>query len=199
MPRWEAQRRSPAGTKAATNERHAAVVASQVARGMAVALSRADGALTLRLNPESLGFVRIRMEVENGTLHARFETSTDQARQLLEQSSETLRASLQAKGWESSRFRVEVLREADPAAEMLRRLEQQAEGRLGRFTAEDSAAESESGAGSSGGDREHGQSKMGFDSQGREGELGVESLQPERDPAMNGVMMVSSSRVDTIA
>jgi flagellar hook-length control protein FliK len=166
---------------------------------MAVALSRADRALTLRLNPESLGFVRIRMEVENGTLHARFETSTDQARKLLEQSSETLRASLEAKGWESSRFRVELLREVDPAAEMLRRLEQQAEGRLGRFTAEDSAAESESGAGSSGGDREHGQSKMGFDSQGREGELGVESVQPERDPAMNGVMMVSSSRVDTIA
>ena len=101
----------------ASAERTAAMVAGQASRGLAVAMSRADGTVTLRLNPESLGFVRIRLEMSKGGIVARFEASTEQARQLLEQSSESLRASLEAKGWEASQVRVEILREADPAAD----------------------------------------------------------------------------------
>ncbi len=132
------------------------MVASQTARGLAAALTRADGAVTLRLNPESLGFVRIKLEMGDGLVRAKIETSTDQARRLLEQSSETLRASLEAKGWEASQVRVELLREADPGAELLRKLEQHGTTALERTATQDAdAGQQRDGAGAGGGDRKH--------------------------------------------
>jgi len=154
LPRW-GQKAVSSDQKRASAERTASMVAGQASRGLVMAMSRADGAVTLRLNPESLGFVRIRLEMANGGIVARFEASTEQARQLLEQSSETLRASLEAKGWEASQVRVELLREADPAAEMLKRLERQAELGADRLSAQDAPSQSQwNEPGDSGGGRD---------------------------------------------
>jgi len=197
MPRFGAQKAGPSVPHTAAAERTAAMVASQAARGLAVALSRADGAVTLRLNPESLGFIRIKLEMGKGSVLARIEASTDAARHLLEQSSETLRASLEAKGWESSHVRVELMREVDPAAEMLRKLEQQAESTLERQAAQDATARQEHQADADGGDRKHQQPspdqpapKRGDDS----GEAEVELPGPHAQPLdMLGLV----SRLDT--
>jgi flagellar hook-length control protein FliK len=153
MPRWDAQKLTHSKQQDETTARTNALVTAQAARGLAAALTRRDGSVTLRLNPASLGFLRIKLEMSKGSVIARFEASTQQARQLLERSSETLRASLEAKGWEASQVRVELLREADPAAEMLRRLEQFGESAAERQAAQDATAGHDRGSGSSGGDR----------------------------------------------
>ena len=162
LSRWLAQKPTQAGGPAKNTQRVADAVAAQTAKGLATALTRSDGAVTLRLNPESLGFIRIKLTMGKESLTARIEASSDQARRLLEQTSETLRASLEAKGWSDPEVHVQLLREADPALDMLKRLEHQGDLELQRRAAQDAAAESNN-EGARGGDRGHREDRSSLD------------------------------------
>lgn len=131
--RWtNARGEAPArnASNAALSSQQSQAFAAQISRGLAAAMSRANGEVTLRLNPESLGFLRVKLELKGDSVAARFEASTNEARRLLEQSTETLRAALEARGWESSEIRVALLEERDlqpSAAELLRKLAREGE------------------------------------------------------------------------
>lgn len=151
LPRWM----SPRGGATAGGSNRAAqatgrseAFAARVSRGLAAAISRGAGDVTLRLNPESLGFLRVRLEVRPEGVAARFEASTDAARRLLAQNSETLRAALEARGWESAEIRVALLEEADAsrsAAELLRNLAREGEALAQRAAAEPEVASEDTG------------------------------------------------------
>lgn len=71
---------------------------AQLARGMAAALQQKGGTVTLRMQPETLGQLRIHMDLSPGQVALRFQVADAQARDLLESSLQHLRASLEAKG-----------------------------------------------------------------------------------------------------
>lgn len=71
----------------------------QVSRGLAAALRQgADGTVTIRLHPASLGAVRVRVAVDAGKVNVRFAASTPQARALLVSSLGVLRESVERRG-----------------------------------------------------------------------------------------------------
>ncbi len=71
---------------------------SLVARGLGASLAQRGGTLTLRLLPESLGSMRIQMEILQGAVKVEMEVGNAEAHRLLSQSLEGLRASLEARG-----------------------------------------------------------------------------------------------------
>lgn len=73
---------------------------SQVQRGASAALSSKDGTVTLRLAPESLGQLKIKVRLEEGGVHASFEVNSPRTREVLERSLGALRESLSGKGLE---------------------------------------------------------------------------------------------------
>lgn len=81
---------------------------AQVSRGLTAAVSQKGGVVTMRLQPEALGAVRIQMTIEQGVVQARFEAATPEARDLLNKHMETLRASLEAKGLSVDRLQVHL-------------------------------------------------------------------------------------------
>ena len=72
--------------------------ATQLGRGFAAILRQGSGSLTLRLQPEALGEMTIRMDLQPGKVAAEFEVQTDQARQLLDANLSALRSALEARG-----------------------------------------------------------------------------------------------------
>ena len=72
-------------------------VTAQVGRGLAAALKQ-SGTVTLRLNPEAMGQMRIRLDIAEGRVTARFEVENDQARELLSSGLHHLRSALEARG-----------------------------------------------------------------------------------------------------
>lgn len=73
-------------------------VEAQFARGLAAVLNQKGGSVTLRLAPESLGQLRVRLETAPGHVAVQFEVGSSSARELLDDSLARLRASLEAKG-----------------------------------------------------------------------------------------------------
>lgn len=73
-------------------------VAIQAGKAMAQAVRDGEGTVTLRLAPEALGPVTIRMTLEEGVVSAMIECSTSDAREMLEGGKESLRASMEARG-----------------------------------------------------------------------------------------------------
>lgn len=71
---------------------------SLVARGLNASLAQRGGTLTMRLMPESLGAMRIQMDVQQGVVNVSLDVANSQAHRLLSESIDTLRASLEAKG-----------------------------------------------------------------------------------------------------
>lgn len=70
----------------------------QIVRG-ALALTRTTGgSLTMRLEPESLGSLRIQMNLSQGRVAVQFHAETAQARGLLNQHMETLRSAMETQG-----------------------------------------------------------------------------------------------------
>ncbi len=88
----------------------------QIQRGLAQALKKRDGELTLRLRPEHLGMVRVRVRVEESSVTALLEASSEQARGLLKAHLTTLREALEARGLSVERIDVEH----DPGAQLAR-------------------------------------------------------------------------------
>ncbi len=72
--------------------------ASQLGRGFAAILRQSGGSLTLHLQPEALGDLTIRMDLQPGKVAATFEVESDQAQQLLHANMSALRSALEARG-----------------------------------------------------------------------------------------------------
>jgi hypothetical protein len=70
----------------------------RVATAVRMAVSRGGGEVRLRLHPESLGDVQVRVRWEGGVLTARLEASSPAARDALEAGLQTLRTVLQEQG-----------------------------------------------------------------------------------------------------
>lgn len=86
---------------------------AQVGRGLAAALKQKGGVVTLRLKPESMGQLRIRLELSGGRVRASFQADQSSARELLSGSLDALRSTLEARGLTVERLQVE-----NPAEEM---------------------------------------------------------------------------------
>lgn len=82
-------------------------VLAQMGRGLAAALKREGGVVTLRLRPETLGELKIKIELSQGRVNAVFRADNESARQLLESSLDALKSSLEAKGLRVDRLFVE--------------------------------------------------------------------------------------------
>jgi flagellar hook-length control protein FliK len=91
--------------------------AAQFSRGLSAALRQGGGAVTLRLHPENLGDLKIRLEMEAGKVAAQFRVETAQARQLLDETIGSLRTALEARGLEVQSLSVHVAERTSPAPE----------------------------------------------------------------------------------
>lgn len=80
---------------------------AQLSRGLASALRQVGGQVLLRLQPEAMGMVRVQLDVDQGSVTARFEATTEQARQLLDSNLAALRQSLEARGLQVERLHVQ--------------------------------------------------------------------------------------------
>lgn len=76
----------------------AELVQVQVARGLAAAIEKGEGTLTLRLKPEALGQLNIKVSMKDGVLSAHFEAQTREARDLLVSTTASLQQTLEAAG-----------------------------------------------------------------------------------------------------
>ncbi len=83
--------------------------AALLSRGMAAVFQQRGGSLTLRMIPESLGPVRIRMNLDSGAVNVRLEAATPAARALLADNLAMLRGSLEAKGLTVESLTVQAL------------------------------------------------------------------------------------------
>ena len=116
--RFEGLARGTRSESAAPGNR--AAFEAQVARGLAAAISQANesggrGSITLRLQPEALGPLQIRIELGDVAVGVRFLAGSPAARDLLESSMAGLRSSLESKGLAVEKLSVEV-RPAEPEA-----------------------------------------------------------------------------------
>lgn len=84
-----------AGTPRSTNMTQ---LESLVSRGLSASLAQRGGTLTMRLLPDSLGAMRIQMDVQQGVVRVSMDVANAQAHRLLTDSLDTLRASLEARG-----------------------------------------------------------------------------------------------------
>lgn len=90
-----------------------ASVEAQIARGLAAALRQKGGLLTLRLNPEHLGPVRIEVRVDPEGVTAKLDAQNPQTRQKLLADLDSLRRSIEERGLKI--HRVEVVGAPDAA------------------------------------------------------------------------------------
>lgn len=103
LNRPAAKARASAGTADPAATR---ALSAQLERGVSAALNSRDGVVTLRLSPEQLGPLKVRVSVEKGAVTAAFEASSPQARKAVEQSIGTLKDALAAKGLVVDRIEV---------------------------------------------------------------------------------------------
>ncbi|MEZ6232838.1 MAG: flagellar hook-length control protein FliK [Phycisphaerales bacterium] len=90
-------------------------VITQANRALGLALRAKDGSVRFNLAPEHLGALRVELtRTEQGGVSARFEATSQQAREILESSIEQLRASLEARGLRVDRLDVRVAEAAGP-------------------------------------------------------------------------------------
>lgn len=91
-------RGTPSNPATPSREPEQATAEAMTARGLAAALQQRGGTLTMRLHPESLGAMRIQMELGGGNVAVNLEVHTEQAHRLLTQSLDALRATLESRG-----------------------------------------------------------------------------------------------------
>lgn len=90
------------------------VFQGQLTRGLAQALRSGEGTVTLRLRPQALGPLTVRVEVAGQQVRATFEARTVEAQQLLEGSRDVLKHQLESRGLQVDRIEVRLLEEAVP-------------------------------------------------------------------------------------
>ncbi len=96
----------------------------KVQGGLASLVKAKGGQMTLRLNPEALGEVRVYLKLRHGVVNARVEASQESARGLLEVGVDRLRAALEARGLRVDSL--EVQRWADTRGAESARMDQHA-------------------------------------------------------------------------
>lgn len=94
--------------------KHARAFQSQLAKGLAAALKRADATITLRLRPHTLGKLTIELNVRDAGVVARVQATSEAARSLLESGSAELRESLASRGLSLHRLDVHVVNAPTP-------------------------------------------------------------------------------------
>jgi len=85
-----------------------AQLAAQVQRGLFAALRQQGGSVTMRLAPDALGSLTVRLAVRGARVEATFEPSSARAQELLERSVQTLRSALESKGLAVDRITVQA-------------------------------------------------------------------------------------------
>ncbi len=80
---------------------------AQVSRGVASVLRQKGGSLTLRLTPQSLGELKIHLRLEGGGVNASFRAGSAEARELLSNNLDSLKATLEQHGVRVERLSVE--------------------------------------------------------------------------------------------
>lgn len=81
---------------------------SLMSRGLQAALAQKGGTLTLRLNPPTLGSMRIDVQMQQGALTASIEASTAAAHDVLTKNIETLRQALESRGIDVQRVETKL-------------------------------------------------------------------------------------------
>lgn len=89
-----------------TTQTEADAAAAQIARGLGAAFRNKGGQLTLWLNPESLGKLRVQMTIDNGSISARFEATSEATKNLLNQNIDALRSALESRGLTANNIEV---------------------------------------------------------------------------------------------
>jgi len=102
-------------TELPTESKRAAVLA-QVQRGLASLLRSGNGEMTLKLTPGHLGEVRIRIKSTGDQLGVRFETSSSEATELLNQGVKELGLSLRSKGISLDQITIEDTSSPEPGS-----------------------------------------------------------------------------------
>lgn len=72
--------------------------------------------LTLKLNPEYLGDLRVKLTTQNGRMEARFETSSKEVRSYIEEGMTALRQNFTAQGLNLERISAHVVESEEPTA-----------------------------------------------------------------------------------
>ena len=114
----------------------------RVARGMRNAINQHGGLVTLRLHPPDLGFVRIEMQIQDGTVRVEITSEHSQVRSLLTQHLGQLRVALESHGLNVER----LVTQSPPSAETLDTTNQHntSDGRSrGAFSEQDRAADAQ--------------------------------------------------------
>lgn len=83
-------------------------LAAQAAKGLAAALRQGGGSVTMRLHPEDLGELRVRVEMAGGHVGASFQVGNAQAQRLLGKTLDDLRSALEARGLSVDRLDVHL-------------------------------------------------------------------------------------------
>ncbi len=85
-----------------------AAVASQLTRGVTTALRQRVGSMVMKLQPESLGQVRVNIDFAATTLNVRFDTASAQASQAIQSAMNELKSSLVSRGYNLGETRVTI-------------------------------------------------------------------------------------------
>lgn len=98
----------PAASNDSTQLTEAEVTAAetQIGRGLTAAFRQNTPQVTLWMSPETLGKVRIDLTFDNGTISARFETTSESTRELLSNNLGALRDALQSRGLTTNQIEV---------------------------------------------------------------------------------------------
>ncbi|HNB59400.1 MAG TPA: flagellar hook-length control protein FliK [Phycisphaerales bacterium] len=86
---------------------------TQGLRGIAAALNTEDKSVTLKLEPATLGEMRVKLDMSEGGVRAQFEVSSSEARRLLDRSLGELRHALEARGLSVERIDVSLATRAE--------------------------------------------------------------------------------------
>lgn len=93
--------------KADTPTKGEGAIPAAALRGLAAALRQGGGTVTLRLNPETLGSLKVQVSTQDAKIVAKFQASSDQARQLLTDNVESLRSAMESRGLNVDRIVIE--------------------------------------------------------------------------------------------
>ncbi|UYV13072.1 MAG: flagellar hook-length control protein FliK [Phycisphaera sp.] len=107
---------TPRGDRALRFER---VFEAQVGRGLAQALRSGTGEVTLRLRPQNLGQLSVRVQVENSRVTATFEAHSAEAQRMIEGSRDSLRQQLEMRGLSVERIDVKLVEDGSQAGTRL--------------------------------------------------------------------------------
>lgn len=99
--------RAQAGPNRGDSQALLAGFRTQLAQGLGAALRQGRGEVTIKISPRTLGDVQVRIRVEQGAVTATIRPATVEARALLEQSVDSLRHTMEARGLTVGRIEIE--------------------------------------------------------------------------------------------